>query len=142
MNYQKVLFWRQFLNTVVGRYPNRLPTGKSTLKLSDRSLDLTLDENTDAEIFKRFEEETRKFLKGKFENINQSRKSCREEIDEDNCHDKKVSYFYLKSPAGNQGFPECLDILATISISIDGNVNGNPSDSKQILLGLLSLEAN
>ncbi|CAH7681556.1 hypothetical protein PPACK8108_LOCUS14178 [Phakopsora pachyrhizi] len=36
---------RQFLNTVVGRYANRLPTGKSTLKLSDRSLDLDLDEN-------------------------------------------------------------------------------------------------
>ncbi|CAH7685532.1 hypothetical protein PPACK8108_LOCUS20074 [Phakopsora pachyrhizi] len=129
---------RQFLNTVVGRYANRLPAGKSTLKLSDRSLDLDLDENgeiwnkalemgegetgnngfdlkdfrqvgADSEIVKRFEEETRKSFKEKFENINRSRKSFREEIDEDNCHDKKVSYFYLKSPAGHQGFSSRLE---------------------------------
>ncbi|KAI8445786.1 hypothetical protein BY996DRAFT_8467110 [Phakopsora pachyrhizi] len=123
---------RQFLNTVVGRYTNRLPAGKSTLKLSDRSLDLDLDENAlemgegetgnngfdikdfrqvgaDSEIVKRFEEETRKSFKEKFENIDRLRKSFREEIDEDNCHDKKVSYFYLKSPAGHQGFSSRLE---------------------------------
>ncbi|CAH7672052.1 hypothetical protein PPACK8108_LOCUS6833 [Phakopsora pachyrhizi] len=63
----------------------------------------------DSEIVKRFEEETRKYFKEKFESIDRSRKSFREEIDEDNCHDKKVSYFYLKSPAGHQGFSSRLE---------------------------------
>ncbi|KAI8455667.1 hypothetical protein BY996DRAFT_6412986 [Phakopsora pachyrhizi] len=95
---------RQFLNTVVALEMGEGETGNDGFDLKDfRQV------GADSEIVKRFEEETRKSFKEKFENIDRLRKSFREEIDEDNCHDKKVSYFYLKSPAGHQGFSSRLE---------------------------------
>ncbi|MBW0513943.1 hypothetical protein O181_053658 [Austropuccinia psidii MF-1] len=124
---------RKFMNQIVGRYTNRLPAGKVHIYDSSKSdrnplTQLNLDEN---ESFPGFPErgnclhsgangyDLRDFvyMSPQSNIVKEFEELCQDGISNSNP-DQQCHHFYLHSPDGDQGFPEPVDILATVTLQM------------------------
>ncbi|KAG0147149.1 hypothetical protein CROQUDRAFT_43371 [Cronartium quercuum f. sp. fusiforme G11] len=115
---------RTFKNQVVGRYTNRLAAGPSSIETRDGGkITLNLESN----------DRGKNYLHGgfngydlrDFESISPNsaivktfqKASGSQNHSNSNMDDKThILYFHLHSPAGDQGFPETIDLLATVTL--------------------------
>jgi len=119
---------RKFMNQVVGRYANRLPAGKIHLVDSSReagkTMELNLDQNEpfeagggnclhsgshgyDLKDFMPVSQDST--IVQKFQSISPAPITSKSTTS---------AYFHLHSPSGDQGFPEAIDILATVALEL------------------------
>ncbi|KAH9825163.1 galactose mutarotase-like domain-containing protein [Melampsora americana] len=125
---------RRFKNQVVGRYTNRLAGGQTSIETREgKHLSLNLERNDhgknclhsglDGYDLRKFER-----VSGDSE-IVQSFKddpSNPSEISLDETGQR--AFFHLDSPANDQGFPESIDILATVTLSAAGKSEADSHD--------------
>ncbi|KAA1090441.1 hypothetical protein PGT21_001312 [Puccinia graminis f. sp. tritici] len=127
---------RKFMNQVVGRFTNRLPAGKSYIIDSSREeggkrIAIDLDENEP------FQDGRGNCLHSgqngydlrEFEPVGADSKIVQEfrSTNTEPANSEPVSppslssssaHFHLHSPSGDQGFPEAIDILATVTLEL------------------------
>lgn len=115
---------RRFMNQIVGRYTNRLPAGNSCLVDSAREMEkpieLNLEENDRGNCLHSGSNgyDLREFTPVDEDSlIVYELGSISPGIDDDNEF-VSLAYFHLHSPAGDQGFPEAIDILATVGLEL------------------------
>ncbi|WAQ83540.1 hypothetical protein PtA15_3A911 [Puccinia triticina] len=124
---------RKFMNQVVGRYANRLPAGQSFLQDSSREggkrMEINLEENEP------FEDGRGNCLHSGMDGydlrefepvgddsriVQEFRATNTETAPSESASTSTLSsaHFHLHSPSGDQGFPEAIDILATVTLEL------------------------